>query len=171
MSASYHTSVKISTTKDTQISPTWNLAIWETAYQKELTKYWKLLQKKATYVLKLEQDEVLELSNSQAQKRLKQLHYLREELITLNGFKIFTENLKDAYLETSVWLADYHQEKEKTYQNRITTLEKNNQDLDDLYQQSSINELLYLDTIINILSELRERKIDLSTKIFSSWRT
>ncbi len=148
--------------KDKQNSPTWKLAIWETAYQRELDRFWKIVTQKATYCQTLEQQDFFLMPEDAAKKKIKQIGHLRKELNAMVGLKLFVDNLKEMYLQSSVWLL------ESTKLMETNFLQK----LDEYQAQKEVaqkRELYYKGLLENIQRELDEKGIILNTKINVVW--
>ncbi len=162
MNASIHTSVLTPKPKQREVSPMINLAIWEVAYQKELKHFWKLITKKASRIKYLEGLDLFSVSEAEARKKTRHLKYLKDELDTLLGFKLFMDNLKDAYFETLAWSADQKATMESMYKDRVDELEKSIHILTIAFDSANQGEQFYTNLLVSILKELTEKNISLN---------
>lgn len=147
--------------QDTKFSPTFKLAVWEYAYQKELEPYWELVTKKAKRIKKLEKLDFFSLPEKEAMQKTQYLNYLNDELDKMVGFKLFTENLKDAYLETSAWLADYTAYLQSTLLHDHEEMAKNYLVVSECLLAASQSERVCLKLLESIVEELGAKNISL----------
>ncbi len=140
-------------------TPTFNLALWEYAYELELNRYWSLVEKKARRLKELKETDLFGLSDIEAKKKHRLINFLEQELSDMVGFKEFTENLKIAYLETSVWLSEYFEKREQRNMERITKLKNDFRSVFEAYQHSSQNEKKLSALVLKCLEESESKGI------------
>jgi hypothetical protein len=95
--------------KTTPTNPSLSLAIWEYSHKIERSKFKKLIVKKALRLTDLESKDLMTLADTEAKSISKQIEYLTEELNILYGFKIFSDHLETAYLESSQQILNAYQ--------------------------------------------------------------
>jgi hypothetical protein len=151
-------------------TPTFNLALWEYAYVLELKRYWPWVEKKARRLKELKEIDLFGLSEKEAKKKLWQINYLEQELSDMVGFKEFTDNLKIAYLETSVWLSEYFEKREQKNFEQMVNLKKDFQSIFEAYHHSSRNEKKLSELVIQFFEETESKGLVLDClKNAESW--
>lgn len=155
--------------KDMQNTPTWKVSIWEEAYQANLDLYWKLINDKAQYCHRLEQEFLNTIDPDKANRINWQITRIQKELHTLTAFKSFMEQLKTAYLQSTDWLYIATRKMENQYLKKLDEYKQRAESKEKAYKVTALNCSKYRDVLIAIETELNERAIILTTKIDSSW--
>jgi hypothetical protein len=91
--------------------PTYDVGFWEYVYEKEQKPFLELIRKKISRLDYLEEKDVHNLPEQEAKSVCSQIKYLDEELNILTGIKIFTDYLKDCYLDSSIKIYNCYHEK------------------------------------------------------------
>ena len=91
--------------------PTYDVGFWEYVYEMELKRYLNLLEKKANRLKYLKSLDLFMFPEQKAMSINKQIHFLGEELNTLYGMKLFMDEMKNAYLDSSCKIYDVFYQK------------------------------------------------------------
>lgn len=144
-----------------KVSPTFNLALWEYFYESEFRRYWELVEHKAKRLRKLREIDLFGLTDGEAKNKNRQIKYLEDELTKMAGIKDFAQNLKMAYLKTSVWLLNHFEQKEKEQLERIEIIESERQLLLNALENSCSWEGIYFQLIIECIEEAHSKGLTL----------
>jgi hypothetical protein len=106
----------------TNLKPTYDVGFWEAAYEMESRGYFKLLERKAKQIKYLKSLDLFSFSEAKAMKLNKQLQHCEEELNVMYGMKLFMDEMKNCYLDSSCKINE-------TYQFKLLALEVENQKL------------------------------------------
>ena len=94
-----------------KIKPTYDVGFWEYVYELELKRYMKLLRGKAKRLKYLKGLDLFSLPEKKAISSNKQIHLLEAELNTLFGMKLFMDEMKNCYLDSSCKIHDLFYQK------------------------------------------------------------
>lgn len=83
------------------LKPTYDVEFWEYVYDLELKRYMLLLEKKARRLKYLKRLNLFSLSEKRAEDVYKQATALESELQILYGMKLFMDEMKNCYLDSS----------------------------------------------------------------------
>lgn len=139
------------------------LGIWEEFYQFELKTYWSLVISKAKQVKRLERIDPFCIPDYKAKWNQRKLKHLKSELNTLVSFKECVDELKNTYLQTTVWLSEYHNRNRINDAQYILQLRNNCEFLQTIYINSSNQELMYLSNIYEIIKECHDKGLVLDS--------
>ena len=140
-----------------KVSPSFNLALWEYTYELELKRFWLLVEKKAKRLKELKQIDLFELSEKESRNKYYQIKYLENELSDMIGLKEFTEHLKDAYLDTSIWLLEHFQRKSNEHLKKIELMKQDYQLLFEAYENASKGERTAIQVILAVCEEAKSK--------------
>lgn len=94
---------------ETEKKPIYDVGYWEYIYELEQKPYLRLIEKKARYVKELEKIDLFGNPQQQAEKVFKQIKRIEEELNIMYGMKLFMDEMKNCYLDSSEKIYDtYH---------------------------------------------------------------
>jgi hypothetical protein len=81
--------------------PTYDVGFWEYVYALELKPFLRLIERKAAYLIELEAKDPFHLPQKEATHIFRRIKVLSEELNTLYGMKLFMDEMKNCYLDSS----------------------------------------------------------------------
>ena len=80
--------------------PFYDVNFWEDVYEKEVKLFMDFVIKKAKWLKVLESKDLFAISAPEASKAQKQINIISDELNTAYGFKIFTDEMKNCYVDS-----------------------------------------------------------------------
>jgi hypothetical protein len=76
------------------------VGFWEYVYEKETKLFDTLLTQKANYLKALKNKDLFAMPDDEARQTQRRITYLSSELNTLYGFKLFTDQMRNCYLDS-----------------------------------------------------------------------
>ena len=95
----------------TNAKPTYDVGFWEYVYELEVKRYLILLEKKAKRLKYLKSLDLFMFPEQKSMSINKQIHLLGEELNALYGMKLFMDEMKNCYLDSSCKIHDVFYQK------------------------------------------------------------
>lgn len=147
--------------KSNKKSPHLTLAIWEVAYKNEEQAFNQLLVKKAKRIKTVERIDFFGLEEKEAFRRNRELEILSYELNIMYGYFLHVCELKEAYRKSCSSINDAYSRKEKEALCRLKKIQNEMNLLFGAFESSRELAKQYLEIIVAVKKELKERGIQL----------